>query len=214
MSEAESELSQECLTRAAAGDAESWRLLVSHYHDRLRRVVALRLNPRARGRIDPSDVLQEAYLDASGRLRDYVANPGLPFHLWLRQVVCDRLAKLHRTHLDTQMRDAGREVSLDAATPEASSVVLADALVGGGDRPSEAATRDELRRRMQEVLDTLTPADREIIALRHFEQLTTAEVALTLGISEAATAKRYLRALERLRGLLAQVPGGLDAWLR
>jgi RNA polymerase sigma-70 factor (ECF subfamily) len=200
------------LEQAAVGDGDSWRQLVEAHHQRLRRTVALRLDPRVRGRVDPSDVLQEAYLEAASRLPEYLRDSRLPFALWLRLVVCERLSKLHRHHLGAQMRSAGREVPLGEDTPDTSSVVLADALIGGGERPSEAAARAELHGRLQEVLERMDPLDREALALRHFEQLSTAEAAQVLGISEAAASKRYCRALDRLRELLSSAPGGLDAW--
>jgi RNA polymerase sigma-70 factor (ECF subfamily) len=204
---------RECLAKAAGGDAASWRLLLDRHHDRLRRMVAVRLDPRLQGRIDPSDVLQETYLEAATRLADYLREPDLPFHLWLRLVAGDRLAKLHRRHLGTQMRDAGREVSLAwLAPPEISSAVLAAELAAGGDRPSEAAVRAERQRRLQEVLEQMDPLDREVLALRHFEQLSNAEAAAAMGVSEQAAKKRHLRALGRLRKALEDGPGGLEGW--
>jgi RNA polymerase sigma-70 factor (ECF subfamily) len=202
----------EDLRRAAAGDEVSWRRLVEAHHDRLRRVVDLRLDPRLRGRLDPSDVLQEAYLDAARALPEYVRQPPLPFHLWLRGLVCSRLTKLCRRHLGASKRDAGRDVSLFEAAPEAPSAVLAAELVGRDDRPSEAARRAELQARITEALEKLDPLDREALVLRHFEQLTSVEVGQVLGITAAAAGKRYLRALERLRLLLDEGPGGLEAW--
>jgi RNA polymerase sigma-70 factor (ECF subfamily) len=204
---------REWLAKAAGGDAASWRLLLDRHHDRLRRMVAVRLDPRLQGRVDPSDVLQETYLEAATRLPDYLRDPGLPFHLWLRLVAGDRLAKLHRRHLGTQMRDADREVSLQwLAPPEVSSAVLAAEFAASGDRPSEAAVRAERQRRLQEVLEVMDPLDREVLALRHFEQLSTAEAAVVMGVSEQAAKKRHLRALSRLRKALADGPGGLDGW--
>jgi RNA polymerase sigma-70 factor (ECF subfamily) len=204
---------REWLERAAGGDPEGWRLLLAGHHDRLRRMVDLRLDPRLKGRIDPSDVLQEAYLEATQRLPEYLRQPDRPFYLWLRLVAGERLAKLHRHYLGTQMRDVGREVSLDgAAVPEASSAVLAGQLAAAGAQPGEEAAREEQRRRLQGVLDRMPAADREVLALRHYEEMSIAETALVLGVSEAAAAKRYLRALERLRQLLDEAPGGLEGW--
>jgi RNA polymerase sigma-70 factor (ECF subfamily) len=202
---------REQLRRAAAGDECSWRRLLSNHHDRLRRMVAVRLDPRLQGRLDPSDVLQEAYLEASRRLGDYLRQPDVPFHLWLRGLAGNRLNKLHRQHLGAQKRDAGRDVSLDEGIPEASSVVLAACLLGKEDRPSEAVARAEVRAHLADALDQLDPLDREALVLRHLEQLSSAEAGRVLGISEAAAGKRYLRALERLRQVLANAPGGLDA---
>ena len=186
--------------------------LLERHRDRLRRMVDLRLDWRLRGRLDPSDVLQEAYLDASGRLDDYLSDPKLPPFLWLRLIVGERLTNLHRHHLGSKMRDAGRELSLyRGAIPEASSADLAARLLGRLTRPSEAAVRDETKLRLQEALNSLEPLDREVLALRHFEQLSTAEAAQVLGIKEAAAGKRYLRALKRLKDVLTKLPGGLES---
>jgi RNA polymerase sigma-70 factor (ECF subfamily) len=202
------------LDQAAGGDTDSWRRLVERHHDRLRRMVAVRLDQRLRGRVDPSDVLQETYLEAATRLPDYLRRPDLPFRLWLRLLAGDRLAKLHRHHLGTQMRAAGREMSLDLlAPPDASSAVLAAALAGGADRPSEAAARAERQQRLQEILEGMEPLDREVLALRHFEQLSNADAAVVLGVGEEAAKKRHVRALARLRKALADEPGGLEGWL-
>jgi RNA polymerase sigma-70 factor (ECF subfamily) len=173
-------------------------------------MIALRLDQRLHGRIDPSDVIQEAYLEASTRLEDYLRQPTMPFFLWLRFLTGQKLMELHRHHLGAQMRDAGREVSLyRGSLPETSSAALAAQLLGHGTRPSEAAVRAERKIRLQEALNTMDPMDREVLALRHFEQLTTREVAQVLGIKEAAASKRYLRALRRLKEILNSMPGGL-----
>jgi RNA polymerase sigma-70 factor (ECF subfamily) len=173
-------------------------------------MVSIRMDQRLQGRVDPSDVIQEAYFDASRQLADYLRNPVLPFYLWLRFITGMRLAKTHRFHLGTQMRNAGREISLyRGSVPETSSAALAAQLLGRDTRPSEAAMRTELKLRLQEAMNAMDPLDREVLALRHFEQLTTAEAAQVLGIKEAAAGKRYIRALERLREILIQSPGGL-----
>ena len=199
------------LELAAAGDPAAWRALVDRHRPRLRRMVELRLDPRLRGRIDPSDVLQEAYLDVARGLADYLRNPALPFFLWLRLLTARKLQALHRHHLGTKMRDAGREVSLyRGALPQASSVSLAAQLLGRLTSPSQAAVRAELQLRVQEALNGMDPLDREVLALRHFEQLSRAETAQVLGIEEPAAAKRYIRALKRLKDALADMPGGLE----
>jgi RNA polymerase sigma-70 factor (ECF subfamily) len=202
------------LQRAAAGDQQAWGSLLSRHRERLRRMVALRLDQRLQGRIDASDVIQEAFIDASAQLAAYLENPVMPFFLWLRFLTGIRLAKLHRHHLGTQMRDVGREVSLYRGTmPLTSSAALAAQLLGKETRPSEAAMRAELKIRLQEALNSMDPVDREVLALRHFEQLSTAETAQVLGIKEAAAGKRYLRALERLRDILVNTPGGIGELL-
>lgn len=198
------------LSQAVEGDQESWGLLLGPHRERLRRMVALRLNPQLQRRIDPSDVIQEAFLEAAQRLAEYLREPSMPFYLWLRFLTSQKLVTLQRHHLGTHMRDAGREVSLyRGAMPDASSAALAAQLLGRDPRPSEAAMRAELKLRLQHVLDTMDPLDREVLALRHFEQLSNAEAARVLEIQEAAASKRYIRALQKLKHLLTSVPGGL-----
>ncbi len=199
------------LGRAAGGDQESWAALLTRHEARLHRMVSFRLDPRLRGRIDADDVVQEAFLAASKCRQDYLRRPAMPFFLWLRGIAGNKLLELHRHHLGTAMRDARREVSLyRGPLPEATSAALAARLLGRLTRPSEAAIRAEAKLRLQEALNAMDPVDREALALRHVEQLTGAEVARVLGITQAAAGKRYLRALERLRGILAQLPGGLE----
>jgi RNA polymerase sigma-70 factor (ECF subfamily) len=200
----------ELLRRAGQGDAEALGELLARYRDRLQRMVRLRLDRRLQGRIDPSDVLQEAYLAASERFADYARDPDMPFFLWLRFLTAQQLLVLHRRHLGTKGRDAGREVSLyRGALPEASSAALAAQLVGHRTTPSQAAARAEMQVRLQEALNRMDPTDREVLALRHFEQLTNAETARELGLRESAASMRYARALLRLKDILAQLPGGL-----
>jgi RNA polymerase sigma-70 factor (ECF subfamily) len=199
------------IERARGGDAEALNALFARHRDRLRRMVEMRLDIRLQARLDASDVLQEAYVEVVQRLDEYLRDPKLPLFLWLRLVVGERLLKLHRHHLGTQMRDAGREVSLfRGALPAASSAALAAQLLGKHTSPTQAVLRAERILRLQEALNTLDPMDREILSLRHFEELTAAEAARVLGIEESAAAKRYFRALKRLKDLLAAMPGGTD----
>jgi RNA polymerase sigma-70 factor (ECF subfamily) len=202
------------LRRAATGDHEGLGTLLMEHKPRLRRMIALRLDLRLRGRIDPSDVIQEAFVEATDRLGEYLDQPKAPFFLWLRFLTSQKLAALHRHHLGTQVRDARREVSLyRGPMPEASSAALAAQLMGDEVRPSEAAIRAETRIRLQEVLNSLDPIDREVLALRHFEQLSREEAARELGIGESAASKRYVRALRRLREAIANLPGGGKGFL-
>lgn len=195
--------SERLLDRLKRGDLEAVTELFTRHRDRLRRMIDIRLDGRLRGRIDASDVIQEAHLEIATRLADYLADPKLPPFLWLRLVVGERLAKLHRTHLGTQMRDASREVSLfREALPAASSAALAAHLLGKHTSPTQAAIRAERLLRLQDAINSLDPIDREILSLRHFEELTRAEAAQALGIEEAAAAKRYVRAFKRLKDLL------------
>jgi RNA polymerase sigma-70 factor (ECF subfamily) len=197
------------LRRAAGGDQACWGAVWTPHALRLRRLVAFRMDQRLQGRIDPSDVIQEASLEAWQHLADYLRNPELPFFLWLRGIAGNKLRDLHRYHLGTQMRDAGREVSIYRGTmPEASSAALAAQLLGHGTHPSEAAMRAEVKVRLQEALNQLEPLDREVLALRHFEQLSPRETAQVLGIKEKAAGMRYVRALRRLKEILIALPGG------
>jgi RNA polymerase sigma-70 factor, ECF subfamily len=200
------------LRQAAAGDVESWGALLTRHEGRLRRMIAFRIDARMQGRIDPEDVVQEVNLAASEHLAEYLRKPEIPFFLWLRGIAGNRLLELHRRHLGTPMRDARREVSLHrGALPGATSAALAAQLLGHQTRPSEAAVRAEAKIRIQEALNAIGPIDREVLALRHFEQLTNAEAAHVLQIKEAAAGKRYLRAVERLREIMAHLPGGIES---
>ena len=199
----------ELLSRAAAGDTAALAQLFGRYRKRLRQMVRLRLDRRLQGRVDPSDVLQEAYLDLAEKLTEYVrSRPELPFYLWLRLVVGERLLRIHRRHLGAAMRDAGREVSLHrGAMPQASTASLAAQLLGRFTTASEALIRAEVRLQVQEALNQMEPIDREVIALRHFEELSNTETAQVLGITPQAASNRHLRALARLQAILKDVPG-------
>jgi RNA polymerase sigma-70 factor, ECF subfamily len=203
--------SADLIKRARVGNREALNSLLDKYRDRLRRMVEMRLDTRLQARLDASDVVQEAYVEVAERLEEYMRDPKLPLFLWLRLVVGERLMKLHRHHLGTRMRDAGREVSLyRGALPAASSAALAAQLMGRFTSPTQAAVRAERILRLQEALNTLEPMDREVLSLRHFEALTAAETARVLGIEESAAAKRYFRALKRLKEILAAMPGGQE----
>src|SRR5215467_12008336 len=192
------------LEQARAGDQAALNDIFAQHRQRLRRMVELRLDRRLQARIDASDVIQEAYVEAVSRLDEYLRDPRYPLFLWLRLLVGERLLKLHRHHLGTQMRDAGLEVSLyRGALPAASSAALAAQLLGQHTSPTQAAVRAERLLRLQEALNSLDPMDREVLSLRHFEELSRAETAQVLGIAESAAAKRYLRALKRLKDTLA-----------
>ena len=197
--------------RAAAGDEDALAQLFVQYRDRLARMVQMRMDRRLKGRVDPSDVLQEAYIELARRLPDYVRQPKLSLFLWLRMVTGQRLLQIHRRHLGTAMRDAGRELTLySGALPEATSMSLAAHLLGRLTTASQAAVRVELQLQLQEVLNSMEPIDREVLALRHFEELTNNEVAETLRISKAAASKRYVQALRRLRKVLSKIPDFVD----
>jgi len=201
----ESERESELVHLAAAGDNAALCELFSIHGERLKRMVRLRLNRRLQGRLDSSDVLQEAYLEAAQKLGDYAANPATSFFLWLRAMTGLKLAEVHRRHFGTQMRDADRDVSIyRGALPAANSVSLAAHLLGTLTSPSQAAMKAEMRVRLQEALDAMDPLDREVIALRHFEQLDSAETAQVLGLSKSGASSRYIRAMKRLKEMLKE----------
>jgi RNA polymerase sigma-70 factor, ECF subfamily len=198
----------ELLRRAGAEDVHARGELFARHKERLRRMVQLRLDRRLQGRLDASDVLQEAYLEFSRSLAQYLRDPSMPFYLWLRMITTRKLQALHRRHLGTKARNAARQVSLHpGATPAASSVSLAAQLLGRYTTPSQAAVRIELQMRVQDALNAMEPIDREILSLRHFEQLTNSEIAQVLEITETAASYRFLRALRRLRDILVTEPG-------
>jgi RNA polymerase sigma-70 factor (ECF subfamily) len=200
------------LCRARAGDPQVLAALFDCYNRRLRHMVRLRLDRRLAGRLDASDVLQEAYLEADKRFAEYLREPAIPVFLWLRLVTGQKLTDLHRHHLGAKMRDAGMEVSLHrGALPQASSVSLAELLLGRLTSPTRAARRAEMQRRLQEALNRMDPIDREVLVLRHFEELSNVETAQVLGLETTAASNRYIRALKRLKEVLGSAPGLLDA---
>ncbi len=194
----------ELMCRACDGDEPAQAALFEKYRERLQAMLRLRMDRRLSGRVDSSDVLQEAYLDYSRRFEDFAADPTQPFYLWLRQLTGQRLIDVHRHHLGAQMRDAGREVSIFRGMPEASSASLAAQLLGRFTTASQAAQKAELRLRVQEALNGLEPTDREVLVLRHFEMMSNDEVAKVLDITKQAASNRYIRALKRIQGLLKE----------
>ena len=198
------------LERARCGDAQAWGTLLAGHQERLARVALFRLDPRLRGRIDAADVMQETMMAATARREEFFAQASQSLFLWLRWMVGNTLLELHRHHLGAQMRDARRELPIDrddANEADMTREALVAQLTAGATGPATAAGRAEIKARLNEAIGEMSAGDREVIALRHFEQLTSAEAAQVLGIEERAAAKRYLRALERLREALVGVSG-------
>jgi RNA polymerase sigma-70 factor (ECF subfamily) len=196
-------------------DQAGWGAFLEAHRGRLRRMVAIRLDERLCGRVEASDVIQEAYLEATNRLPDYAHEPDpMPLYLWVRFLTLQCLQIVHRKHLGTRARDAGREISIHGmASPAASSAAIAAQLLGRETRASEAFHRAERKLKLQEALNAMDVIDREVLVLRHFEQLSNGEVAHLLGIGESAATKRYIRALKRLKDILSTLPGaGKDFW--
>jgi RNA polymerase sigma-70 factor (ECF subfamily) len=189
---------EELLRQAGRGDPSARQQLLARHRDRLKRMVAVRLDPRLAARIDPSDVVQEALLDAAQRLSDYLRERPVPFYPWLRRLAWEHLVKLHERHLQARRRSVLREEPLGADLPEESAVLLAQRLATSGTSPSQHFVRKELQQRVRVALAQLSAADREVLALRYLEQLSTAETAAVLGIGEGAVKMRHRRALDRL----------------
>src|SRR5438876_3305765 len=202
---------EELLDAARNGDDCALALLFERHRDRLERMVRLRMDRRLQGRVDPADVVQDAYLAVRGKFPQYSAEPRLPFFLWLRLEVGQKLVDVHRFHLGTKMRDAGQEVSLHGGPlPQVSSLSLAEQLLGKLTSASQAAMRVELKLRVQEALNSMGPDDREVLILRHFEELSNAEAAQVLGIKPSAAVNRHVRALKRLKDVFQGMPGGIE----
>ena len=203
--------SSDVLLPASSAQQELTQLF-DRYRSRLKLMVHLRLDRRVQARVDGSDILQDAFLEAAERYGDYRKNPPMPPLLWLRFLVGQRLVLMHRKHLGVKARAAGREVSLfRGALPEASSESLAAQLLGKLSSPSQAAMRSELQIRLQQALNSMDDIDREVLALRHFEQLSNVETAQVLGLAERTASKRYVSALRRLKEILGTMSGFYEA---
>ncbi len=198
------------LEQARGGDTAAINQLFAHQRTRLRRMVELRLDDRLRGRVDASDVIQEAQLEMFVRLPTYFATQTMPFWVWVRLEVGKHILMIHRRHFGATRRDVRREIGCGDTMPPASSDALAKELVARQDSPSDDAARTERIQRIRQAIQSLDEPDREILTLRHFEMFNHRETAAVLGISEAAAAKRYIRALDRLQTALADLPGGLE----
>jgi RNA polymerase sigma-70 factor (ECF subfamily) len=202
---------EELLDAAKGGNEPALAVLVERHRDRLERMVRLRMDRRLQGRVDPADVVQDAYLAVRGKFPQYSADPRLHFFLWLRLEVGQKLVDVHRFHLGTKMRGAGQEISLyHGALPQVTSLSLAEHLLGKLTTASQAAMRVELKLRVQEALNSMDPHDREVLLLRHFEQLSNAEAAQVLGVKPSAAVNRYVRALKRLKDVFEGMPGGIE----
>jgi RNA polymerase sigma-70 factor (ECF subfamily) len=181
------------------------------YRDRLWRIVNFRLDHRLLGRVDADDILQEAYLDAATRIEHYLNDPATTFFIWLRTIVGQTLIDVHRRHLGAQKRDVRREAKQKRRVFSAStSFQIADVLLGDLTSPSQAALKEELARQLHEALESMNEIDREILVLRHFEELSNLEASEVLEIEPKTASMRYFRALTRLRSILVQIPGIIE----
>lgn len=192
------------------GDPARLGEFVEQHRERLRAMVRLRLDPRLSGRLDASDVVQDACAEAVKRLPEWLDGEEMPLHLWLRLLTGQRLIQLHREHLGAAMRDAGREVSLERGhAPDASAATLASAIADSGAlSPSGVAMQAERVERLRGALELMKPEDREVLVLRHFEQLSNGDVAQILGLSAPGASLRYMRAARRFREIVEEISGG------
>jgi RNA polymerase sigma-70 factor (ECF subfamily) len=189
---------QRLLDRASSGDSQAFERLFVRHEPYVLQIVALRLDPRLRARVDPADVVQEAHLEAIRRLDAFLEKRPMPFRLWLRQIAIDQSLKARRRHLGTARRSVERE----AVLPEQSSIIFAERLLARGASPSQSLDRREMRQKLQAALAKLSEADREVILMRHFEGLSNQEVAFLAGIDPATASKRHGRAMLRLHRVL------------
>ncbi len=193
------------LDRLRAGDDQAVGELFELYRERLWRMLSVRMDRRLAGRVSPDDVLQDAFLDVARRVREYLDDPAVPVYVWLRFLTVQRLQKVQRAHLGAKMRDARLESALPPGGGAwASSDSMAGQFVGHMTSPSQAAVRREMQDRLRAALGTMDPLDREVLALRHFEELGNSEVAAVLGITKEAASKRHVRALTRLKDILME----------
>lgn len=193
----------ELLDRLRAGESAAAGELFELYRGRLARMLDVRLDRRVAARLSVDDVLQEAFLDVARRVGEYLADPAVPVYVWLRFLTLQRMQMLQRAHLGAAARAVGREATPPGTAASAES--MAGQFVADLTSPSQAAIRRELHDRLRAALDSMDPLDREVLALRHFEELGNNEVAAVLGIGKDAASKRHVRALKRLRGILADL---------
>lgn len=195
--------------RVLHGDRDALAAVFAHHRDRLWRIVNFRIDPRLRGRVDADDVLQEAYLNAERRIGHVIQDAPDGLFVWFRMIVSQTMAEIHRRHLGVQRRDPMREQSLNAGgwSADATSFSISSHLFGHLTSPSQAALRKELTEQLEFALSSMEDLDREVLAMRHFEELSNRETANALGLTEQAASARYVRALTRLQHILKAIPG-------
>jgi RNA polymerase sigma-70 factor (ECF subfamily) len=188
---------------AAVKDGGATDPLLGEFRAPLRRMISQRLDPALARRVDASDIVQDVLLEANGRLQDYLKNPVMPFHLWIRHLAQDRIIDTHRRHREAQRRSIDREQPIHRpAWADESSTSFVAALVDTEATPATGAIQAELVRKLNAAIDTLPDDDREIILLRHQEAQSNQETAIALNLTEAAASMRYLRAVRRLKAAL------------
>lgn len=197
---------EDLLRRIRREDREALAALFTRHKDRLAQGIRFRLDARLGRRLDVEDILQEVYLNASQRIGSFLGDSERSFFIWLRMIAGQTLIDLYRRHLVAQARDAGREISVEGGgSPQTTSTSLAIQLAANRTSASQAAIREEMSRQLEQAIESMDPIDREVLALRHFEELTNGEVAEVLGIQEKAASIRYVRALGRLKQILMKL---------
>lgn len=197
----------ELLQRAQAGEVDATEALFQRHRPKLRRMVEVRLDPRLRQRFDPSDVVQETLAEGVRKWPDYLNSRPLPFYAWLRQIAWIRLMELHRRHIKSQRRSVDREFDERLQLSDQSIQYLARRLLSAGPSPSERVEKNEIRDRVRQALEDISESDRDVLLLRHLEQLSVAETAQILGVAEGTVKSRHYRALKRLKSLLEDLGG-------
>ena len=203
--------SDKLIALAGKGDPHALGELLLQYRDRLTKIISFRIDKRLKGRVDPSDIVQDAFIEVTQRFSEYYNEQKMPFFLWLRFITVQKLIQVHRHHLGVKARDANREVSIfNGPLPQATSAVLAAQLMGKQTSPSMAAMRVEAKMQLEHALNEMDEIDREVLAMRHFEQLNNAETAKVLNISESAASNRYIRAIKRLQQVMRRNAGSMN----
>ena len=193
------------LDGARAGDSDAVNKLLEKHRRPVRRLVEMRLDRKVQQRVDVSDVVQDVMVEASGRLEKYLDDPVMAFHLWIRQIAWDRIIDTYRRHRVSAKRNMDREQPIAVpAGSDQSTMELAVQLRDPALTPAAAATQREIARKVEGVIELLNEQDREIILMRHYEHLSNLEIAEVLKLNPPAASMRYLRALRRLRQLLAE----------
>ncbi len=201
------EVTVELLNNVRDGQAVAVEELMDRHRNSLRRMIQLRLDQRLMQRMDVSDVIQDVLIEANRRLADYLNNPVIPFHLWIRQIAKDRIIDAHRRHRVSAKRSIDREQPQPGKGPfDQSTIELANQFRDQALTPAAAATQRELASQIESAVQMLRDNDREIILMRHYEQLNNQEIAQSLGLTEPAASMRYLRALKRLREIIEGMP--------
>ena len=194
---------QELINLAIRGDQQALAELFSQFRPSLWRMVNFRLHPQLQGRVDVDDVLQEAWMKASSQISRFFTDASQSPFVWFRMIVSQTLIDLHRRHLGAAKRSTAKEFSIDSGWSAAStSYSIAFHLMGSATSPSNAAVKMEMSKQLDAAMQSMNDVDREVLALRHFEELSNAETAQVLDMSEQAASARYIRALARLKGVL------------